>query len=460
MKTNTSGFYKELWQLALPVSLQSLLVSTLAVADVMMVGSLGALAVAAVGFASKLHFVTMVLIFGFCSASNVLISQYVGAEQFHKVKTTLALTLLTGAGLLIPATLAFAIHPQRWLSFISPDADVVALTAQYILITAPVVLIMTVVTSYETALRAMGQTAMPLALAALSITSNIILNYVLIFGEWGAPQLGVAGAAWATLFSRILQIVALFIYLSLTRHELRLGFRDLAPLRALKPWLSFWWFSLPIAFNFVLWGVGSSLYHVIASLMGTESLAVMSVLTPIENTIISTFIGFSNAASILLGRALGGDHFEYAWQLKKFFVRNAMIFAALTGACVWLAKPFILAPFGRLEPETARVLDQTLLFLCFLMWIKVHNLMSMVSVLRAGGDTIFCLKIDITCMWVIGLPVTAFAGLVLDIPFRYVYLLMFSEEVAKMLISHWRMYQKKWIRNLTEIVATHVPETA
>ena len=459
--TSQKTFYKELVSLALPITIQSLLVATLGIADVMMVGSLGDAAVAAVGLASKMHFVTILLVFGFSNACNVLVSQYVGAEQFHKIKQVLMLTILTGAGLLFPVVLLFGLSPESWLVYISEDPDVVALTGEFLAITAAVVVIMVIIMTYETVLRALGQTTVPLVVAAIAIAMNILLNYVLIFGKWGAPALGVAGAAWATLLSRLLHMVLLLCYLKFTQYNIKLHIADAKALGNRDAWMSFWKFALPVGFNFVLWGFGSSLYHVIASRMGTEPLAVMSVLVPIEGIIISAFIGFSSAASIFLGRALGADDFEYAWKLKLFFVRYAVVLGVAAGLIMWLCKPFILAPFNQLDEQTSLVVEQAFLVMCVLVWIKVHNMMSMVSVLRAGGDTIWCLKIDVTSLWVIGLPVTALAGLYFDLPFIYVYAIMFVEEAVKLVGSHWRMYQKKWLRNLTNIVKNDsTPEPA
>ncbi len=454
MTSFNRAFYKELVQLALPITIQSLLVATLGIADVMMVGALGEASVAAVGLATKMHFVTMLLIFGFGNACNVLISQYVGAKQFHKIKQTILLTILAGVVLLLPVVVFFAFKPELWLSLISSDQEVVSLTAEFLVITAIMVLVMVVIMVFETALRALGKTTAPLLLAAISIVANIVLNYLLIFGHMGFPAMGVAGAAWATLISRFLHMLLVLGYVYMLKQPIALGVSDLYSIGTIRAWKTYLGFTLPVAFNFVLWGFGSSLYHIIASRMGTEPLAVMSVLAPIENILISTFMGLSAAASILLGRALGANEFDYAWELKKFFVRNAVLLAAICGGVMWMAKPFILMPFNKLDESTLQLVDQTLLVMCLLVWVKIHNMMSMVSVLRAGGDTIWCLKIDIASMWILGLPATALAALYFELPFLIVFIVMFLEEVVKMVGSHWRMYQKKWLRNLTDIVAT------
>ena len=456
MKIESKHFYRELWSLALPITVQSLLVATLNMADVMMVGGLGDEAVAAVGLGAKLHFVTLLFVFGFGNACNVLVSQYVGAGQYSKVKQILLLTILTGVGLLLPVVLLFGVSPESWLSFISDDAEVVSLTADYLQVTAVVIALMVVILTCENVLRAIGETGVPLLFTTISIGCNILLNYILIFGKWGAPELGVVGAAWATLISRALHVLLFVVYLKWSNHFLLINRTDLLSLKNIESWISYCKFALPVAFNFVLWGLGSAVYHFIASRTGTDALAVMSILAPIEHTVISAFLGFSGAASILLGRALGANQFDYAWQLKLFFVRKAVLFGVLVGGIMWWVMPLVLSPFESLDSSTQDLVNTTYLIMCGLVWIKVHNLMSMVSVLRAGGDTLFCLKIDVTAMWIIGLPLTALAAFYFELPFVYVYLVMFIEEVVKMIASHWRMYQKFWIRNLTDIIPSSV----
>ena len=447
------GFYSELVKLAVPVTVQSLLVATLGIADVMMVGALGDAPVAAVGLASKLHFVTLLLVFGFSSACNVLVSQYVGAKQFHKIKQTIALTLASGTLMLFPVFLMFLISPSSWLVYIIGDLHVVTLTESFLVITALVVVLMPTIMAFETALRALGQTTAPLIFGALSIAVNIVLNYVLIFGKWGAPAMGVEGAAWATLISRILQFILILGYLYLRKHAVALWREDFAHLKVVKAWRNFLTFSFPMAMNFVLWGFGSSVYHMIAARIGTEPLAVMSVLAPVEGIVISTFVGFSSAASILLGRSLGANDFDYAWTLKTFFVRNAVALGVICGGILWFSKSLILTPFNNLAPETYELVIQTFTVLSVLVWIKVHNMMAMVSVLRSGGDNKWCLKIDIVSMWVLGIPTTIIVGLVLQLPFQFVFMAMFVEEVIKMIACNWRMHQKIWMRNLTDVIA-------
>src|SRR5690606_36590037 len=173
------AFWISVLSLALPVAAQMLLQSMLGMADVVMVGDLGSSAIAAVGLAAKIHFLLLVLMSGFATGCSVLIAQYTGAKNFLSCKRTLAVTLVVGLAMMLPFTLLFAFGSPIWVGWINPDPEVAALAAQYLVITAPVLLLTQVVVIYESSLRALGQTTLPLVAGVIPAIANILLNYVL-----------------------------------------------------------------------------------------------------------------------------------------------------------------------------------------------------------------------------------------------------------------------------------------
>ena len=451
--TSNPLWFKDFLRLALPISVHSVLMATLGIADVIMVSGLGEEAIAAVGLGAKLHFISHLLVFGFCSACSTLISQYLGANQVHKVQHIVIMSLIIACLLLLPLAILFGVEPQWWLSYIvDSQGEVLSNVSVYISSTAWVVLLTTGIMVYEASLRAFGDSVLPLFIAFLSVLVNVFLNYLLIEGHWGAPALGVLGAGLATLFARLFHLLMIFILLYYRRHPLRLRLNHFNGLECWSVWKSYSFFAVPIALNYLLWGLGSALYHFIAAKMGTEPLAVMSILAPIESIIISLFAGVCSAAAILLGRSLGADDAEFAWYLKKFFIKLSVQLAVITCLVLWMLLPWIMLLFGDLSQETSWRVELCLAVLFLCLWMKVHNMIAIVSVLRAGGDNVWCLKLDIVAMWVIGLPLTAFVGWFLNVGFEWVVLAMFSEELIKVLGSHWRMNQRKWMNNLTNIV--------
>ncbi len=442
-------FWISVLSLALPVAAQMLLQSVLGMADVVMVGDLGSAAVAAVGLAAKIHFLLLVLMSGFATGCSVLIAQYMGAKDFASCQRTLAVTLLVGLGVVLPFTLLFAFGSSIWVGWINPDPEVTRLAAQYLIITAPVLLIMQVIVTYEASLRALGETGMPLVAGIISALVNIVMNYVLIFGHWGFPAMGVAGAAWGTVIARVVQLAFILAWLYGRKHGFALGVTALRMGMDKVQVRRYVAFALPLVANYAVWALGNSVYHVVTGFAGTEALAVMGVIVPIESAFFALFVGFANASAILIGRELGANSQEEAWRLHKFFDRLTLTLVFIFSVGLYFLRPYILLIFDQLDATSAQLLQDTLTVFCLFVWLKTFNMIRIIGVLRAGGDNRFCLITDTVVMWLIGLPIYTAAVFFGNFWFVILYALMFLEDACKFIPVIRRIGSRKWMKNLT-----------
>jgi putative MATE family efflux protein len=446
---NSKTFLITLLMLALPVAGQMLLQSFLGMADVMMVAPLGEQAIAAVGLAAKIHFLLLVLMSGFATGGSVLIAQYSGAKDFASCQRMFAVTLVVGISIIVPIMFVCGFAAPIWIHWINPDPQVANLAAQFLVITAPVLLLTQIIVIIEASLRALGQTTMPLIAGIIAAIINVTLNYALITGNWGFPALGVAGAAWATLIARCVQLLFMLAYVYATKHGFALKLKQLAqgidPVQ-IKRYLAF---ALPLVANYGIWAVGNATYHVVTGYAGTDALAVMGMVVPVESIFFALFVGLANAAAVLVGRALGGDNKEEAWRLQKFFNGLTLALLILMTAGLWFARPWVLEIFKPLAENTAQLLMQTLAIFCGLVWLKVFNMIRIIGVLRAGGDNKFCLITDTVVMWGVGLPIYAMAVFVGGWSFTLLYALMFLEDALKFLPVYFRIKKRKWMKNLT-----------
>jgi len=446
---NRRAFWYLVLSLALPVALQMLLQSVIGMTDVIMIGDLGATSVAAVGLASKIHFLLIVLMSGFATGCSVLIAQYYGARDSASCQRILAVTLIVGILVISPFVLLFAFGSTTWVPLINPDPEVTRLTALYLTITAPVLLLTQLIVIYEASLRALGNTTMPLAGGMIAAIANVALNYALIYGNWGFPALGVAGAAWATVIARALQLAFVMGWLYARKHPFALSWKGLAAGLDKSHMLRYLAFVLPLVANYTIWAIGNSAYHIITGFAGTDALAVMGVLVPIESAFFALFIGLANASAILIGRSLGGDRQDDALRLHRFFNRLALVLVVLLSIGLWFARPWVLAIFDQLDDSSTVLLYNTLGVFCALVWLKIFNMMRIIGVLRAGGDNRFCLITDTIVMWLIGIPVYAAAVFFGHLWFVWIYALMFVEDAFKFWPVAHRIRHRKWMRNLT-----------
>ncbi len=440
------SLWRRIAVLAVPVALQSLLQALLGMADVVMVTNLGAEAVAAVGLAAKLHFLLLVMAMGIAASSSILVAQHFGAGNLMQCQRTLVIAFFWGSLITLPSVAIF-LFGAYWLGWINPDQEVVRLATAYLLITAPALLLTQYIAIYEAALRATGNALMPLMVGAGAVLANVFFNYVLIFGHFGFPALGVEGAAWGTLLARLLQLFAIWATLAWSRHLFALRWRHVAFLRDKAASRYFLRFAFPVMLNHVLWAIGNSTYHIATGFAGTGALAVMGVMVPIESAFFALFIGLASAAAVMVGQALGADQREQAQHLYRLFNRTVVVLVIAFAGVLWLLRSWILSAFSGLDEATTVLLMQTLAIFCVGVWVKVLNMLRILGILRAGGDTRFCLITDTIVMWGVGVPLYLFA-VWMGAPFLVLYALMYLEDFLKWTPVRRRIAKGVWLRNL------------
>ncbi|HGE6141939.1 TPA: MATE family efflux transporter, partial [Vibrio cholerae] len=244
-------------RIGLPVAIQSALVAILSLADVLMVSNFGTEATAAVGLASKWHFVAIMLMAGLSTASGILIAQFWGKNDPTSAKTVTIIAIKAGTILLTPISVIFVVFSDHILHIQTNDMNVVRLGSEYLLYASPVLLLTHLVIVFESTMRSTNDAFIPLLIAVMTIAINIILNYGLISGNLGMPALGVAGAALATTISRIVQLAVFLSYFHIKRHWLQSvsQLRDSATLR-----ITYRRLAIPAVANSLLWAMGTMVY--------------------------------------------------------------------------------------------------------------------------------------------------------------------------------------------------------
>lgn len=426
-----------------------LMQSMLGMADVLMVGHLGTAAVAAVGLAAKIHFLMLVLMSGLATGGSVLIAQYFGAKDNRSCQKIFAITMLVSSLVIFPFVIIFGFFSPTWVSWINPDPEVVSLAATYLIVTAPALLLTQWIVIYEASLRALGHAAMPLVAGIFAAITNILLNYALINGNWGFPMLGVAGAAWATLISRCLQTLLIILWVHWSKQLFALTIAQWKQGRDAQYIRRYINFSTPLIANYLIWAVGNSTYHMVTGFAGTQALAVMGVIVPVESAFFSLFVGLASASAVLVGRELGAGNMQSAWALHKFFDRLTYGLLVIFCLSLWFLRPWVVSLFDQLDQESKDLLMNTLAIFCVLVFLKIVNMVRIIGVLRAGGDNKFTLVTDTIVMWGFGLPIFVLAVFFAKLSFVYLYALMYLEDALKFIPVIKRIMSRKWMNNLT-----------
>ncbi|MGL5585451.1 MAG: MATE family efflux transporter [Plesiomonas sp.] len=448
--TTNMAFFRQLLTVALPVALQVVLFSSRSLVDIVMLGQLGEADVAAIGVAGRAIFVTTLLVIGVCTGGSMLLSQYWGAGDNGGMKRTVALTMLiTGVVGLLGAGV-FLFLPEHVMGLASNSPEVIALGASFMEITAGNMLLTAVGASFAAGLRSMHQATTSTLFSAFGISLNVLFNYILIFGKWGFPALGIVGAAWGTLLSALIEVVALTAWLYWRKHLLAFSRQDfieslnrLEVVRLLK-------LAIPLIGNMVVWSGGVFMYNAIFGHISTQALAALTVMAPLESLCLAWLNGIATGAAVVIGNQLGASRFELAyrqaWLANAFCMASAVIVAIV----MLLVKAPVLGLFSGLKGPTLDLASSFYVMLSVAVLLKSIPMLMIIGVLRAGGDIKFCFYQDVIAQWFIGIPLVAFLAFYTDVGMQWVYLAIFTEEAVKIVGCYYRVRSKVWMKNIVQ----------
>lgn len=449
--THTRGdFIRRLIAIALPITLQSIMFSSRSLVDVLMLGQLGEAEIAAVGVAARATFVTTIMLVGVTTGGALLTAQYWGASDRKGVRESTALTWLVCMVFAAITALLFILFPTQVMGLATNDPEVIQLGAEYLVITSVSMFAVACVASMAVGLRAMHKPGLSTFFSGIGILSNIFLNWVFIFGKLGVPAMGIKGAAIATVLSGAIEVATLFGYLYAKKHLLAFSANDLRNVLELTRVIKFLKLSLPTTFNFLAWAGGLFAYHAIMGQSGVQGLAALSVMSPVESIALALLIGMSNAAAVLVGNQIGAKKYDEVYYQAIGVTILSVLVGVVVAVVLYLVQGLVLDAFSALTAETRALSEKFMLVLSVGIILRSVPMMTIVGVLRAGGDVKFCLYQDLVAQWLVGIPLAAFAAIGLGWKPEWIYVLFLTEEVIKWFASLYRMQTRKWIRNLIE----------
>ncbi|MDD4564026.1 MAG: MATE family efflux transporter [Eubacteriales bacterium] len=440
------NLYRTLTRVALPIALQSLITSSLNLVDNLMVGSLGEVELAAVGLSTQIYFVYWGVIFGFTSGSSAFTAQFWGKQDPHNIRrvTGFAITVCFGFGMLFFIPSVF--FPEYILRIFTDIPAVIELGKDYVRIGAVCFLTLSITVPFTTALRTTQQTSVPLKISIIVFSTNTFLNYVFIFGNFGAPELGVKGAAVATAISRAIELI-LVIYVIFGRRNVIAGkiteFFDWH--RALVTRILST--AVPVMINETMWSMGMAAYNAAYGRMGITEFAAIQASITLDSLFIMAIFSLADALLILVGQQIGMGKTDYAFALAKRLLRIGVIVGVAAGGLLILTSQFIIRIFN-FTPEGQYY---TLLIICIygiMMPLKIFNGLNVVGIFRCGGDTKFAMYLEIGSVWLIGVPLVFFGALYLALPVYLVVLIEQMEEIVKGIFCRQRFRSKKWLNDL------------
>lgn len=439
-------FLRKTIAITIPITLQALLNTSLNLVDTVMIGSLGQTSIAAVGLANKVFFVFTLLLFGIVSGSSILTAQYFGKRDIKNIRKVLGMSLtigLIGAMIFVVPSL---ICPKLVMSIFTPSENTIEIGAGYLAIAAISYPLTAITNVYVALLRGVNQVKAPVLITIISIIIKVILNYILIFGNFGMPALGVKGEAIATIIARSVECMSILLVVYCEKGPAAAKIKELISFN--KKFLKMYFSTVsPVILNEFMWGLGVTIYSLVYGRMGDGAVAAITITQTVEQIITVIFQGLSASTAVILGNELGADKLREAETHSKYFIVIQFICALImAGICFVIRNPLIT--LFNVSNEVGVDISKCLIVFILYLPFKVFNWVNIVGILRSGGDTKAALLLDITGVWMVGIPFAFFGGLILKVPIYFVYALVTIEEVYKFILGFRRYKQKKWLRNL------------
>ncbi|MFI3200652.1 MAG: MATE family efflux transporter [Eubacteriales bacterium] len=442
-------FYKTMLFIALPIAAQNLITFLVNLLDTLMISQLGEDSLSGVQLAGQLFFILILISGGIGEGINILIAQYYGKQEMGSIRKIYPIAYRVA---LFVGFLGFLIgnfFPETFIRFYAKADDVKAIEegTKYLQIVSlsyiPFILSEVTIRS----MRAVKSAYVAMPIYFISFVINASLNYILIFGKLGFPELGVQGAAIGTVCARTTELILASIYLFRIDKKIQLKLVDLRSIdKAIRKKLVT--FAAPILCNEIVWVLASTTIALIFAKMGKQYVAANAVSSIMFQLVSMLLFGMGSAASVTIGNVIGKGDPKQAYTYANTFMLISICIGLLSSTLVYHLKDFAITLYN-LTPETAIIAQDVITAASLLLFLQSFNIISGMGALRGGGDGKFVLISEITFVWLIAVPFGFLSAFYWKLPVFWIVLLSKGDEILKFLTFGSRILFTKWVKDVT-----------
>lgn len=445
--TRNRSFYKMFFPLLLVISLQQLAALAVNLADNLMLGRYTELALSGATLANQIQFVLQQVAAAIGMGIVVLASQYWGQRRLDPIKKIINIGVKSGLVVGILFFLVCRLFPDQVLSLFTNDPAVLAEGGKYLEVICWTYLVFSVSNSLMYSLQAVETAAIGTVMSISTICINVCLNYCLIYGNFGAPELGIVGAAVATLVSRVVELVIILVYVLKVDKKLRMTWRDLLPFDGsyLRDYLKV---SFPIVLSGLLWGVAQAtqaavLGHISATVIAANSIAII-----ISQIFAVAGMSSANSASVVMGKTIGAGRLDLVRSYSKTMQGIFLLIGILFGGLMFLLKDAIVG-FYTVSEETRALAVQFLIVMSITTVGTCYEYPVEGGIIAGGGDTKYAAWMDNLFMWLFTIPAAFLSAFVFEWPPVVTFCFLKADQIIKCLPNAIVCSRYRWVRILT-----------
>lgn len=445
-------FFKTFAILTLSLALQNLLTYSVNLADNLMVGNYSQNALSGVSLCNQIQFLLQMLVVGVGEGVVVIGAQYWGKGNLKPVPDIIGAGLRFGLGIALAIFLIVLLFPAQVIGLLTNDAAVIAEAVSYLRIICFTYMIFTLTNMLAASLRSIGVVQIGYMLSLSTLCINICLNWLLIYGHWGAPELGVRGAAIATLVSRCVELLILVLYLKYRENRLNLNWRKLLFIDTSFVG-DFIRVAVPIVAAQAFWGIAQMVQTgILGNMPDSGNVVPANSIAVLVYQIVSVIgYGAASAAGIVTGRSVGEGDIGRIKQNTRTFQVVFLILGVLTGLAIYLVREPVMMLYPKLTPEARTLTIQFITVLAITTVGTCYQMAADTGIIRAGGDTKFPLYNN-TFFLTVCIGLAAVCAFVWKTPAIVVFFWLKADQLLKCATVCWRVNSYKWIRKVTREV--------
>ena len=445
--TRDRAFYRTFFPLLLVIALQQLAALTVNLVDNLMLGTYSELALSGATLVNQLQFVLQQIAAGIGMGIVVLASQYWGQRRMEPIKKIISLGMKFGivAGLLFFLLSSFI--PRSLLSLFTRDEAVIEEGLRYLRIMRWTYLLFAVSNTLMYALQSVETAVIGTVMSLSTILINACLNYCLIYGNLGAPELGIRGAALATLVSRTAEVLIILIYTLFMDRKLRMKLREIFSLDGtyLRDYIRV---STPVIVSGLLWGIAQAAQTAVLGHISAQVIAANSIAVTISQVFAVFGMACANVASVVTGKTIGEGRLDMVRSYAKTMQGIFLTLGTVLGVLLFVCKGPIVGVY-RISPETRRLSLQFLTILSVTTIGSCYEYPVESGIIGGGGETKYAAITDNLFMWLFTIPSAVLSAFVFHFPPAATYCFLKADQLLKCIPNSIVCNRFRWVRILT-----------